>query len=87
MEPSLAVLPGDGVGPAVRTRAPNVVQAVGEKFGQRLNFNEVLTDGVAIGTLGRALSCETLSVVVKYAKAGLERRRTSSVPGPDLRGE
>ena len=69
----LAVLPGDGVESAVTTNALNALQTAGRRFDQRFNFKEGLVGGVAIDTLGKALSYETLYIVVEYAKAGLER--------------
>ena len=74
MEPNLAVMPGDGLGPEVTTEALNVLEAVSERFDHGLNFNEGLIGGVVIDTLGKALSYETLNIVVGYTKAELERR-------------
>jgi len=45
MELELAVLPGDGVGPEATAEALNVLEAVGQKFDQRLNFSEGLVGG------------------------------------------
>jgi isocitrate/isopropylmalate dehydrogenase len=87
MEVNLAVLPGDGAGPAVATRALNVLQAVGERFGHSSNFKEGLIEGVALDTLGKAPSYETLCVIVEYAKAELERPMMSDTPRPHWRDE
>jgi 3-isopropylmalate dehydrogenase len=62
MEFDVAVLPGDGVGPEVITQALNVLQAVGEKFGHSFHLRDELIGGVAIDTLGTALSDETLKL-------------------------
>jgi 3-isopropylmalate dehydrogenase len=60
MEFNVAVLPGDGIGPEVITQALKVLQTVGEKFGHSFHLNDGLIGGVAIDTLGTALSNETL---------------------------
>ena len=48
MEFSIAVLPGDGVGPEVVSEALKVLQAVGERFGHSFRSHEALIGGVAI---------------------------------------
>jgi len=62
MEFGVAVLPGDGIGPEVITQALRVLQAVGEKFGHSFHLHDGLIGGVAIDTLGTALSDETLKM-------------------------
>ncbi|MFO7996895.1 MAG: 3-isopropylmalate dehydrogenase [Dehalococcoidia bacterium] len=62
MEFDVAVLPGDGVGPEVITQALKALQTVGEKFGHSFHFHDGLIGGVAIDTLGTALSDETLKM-------------------------
>jgi 3-isopropylmalate dehydrogenase len=62
MEFNIAVLRGDGVGPEVITQALKVLQVVGEKFGHSFRFHDDLIGGVAIDTLGTALSNETLKM-------------------------
>lgn len=62
MEFHVAVLPGDGIGPEVVTQALKVLQMVGEKFGHSFHFRDGLIGGVAIDTLGTALSDETLKM-------------------------
>jgi len=62
MEFDVAVLPGDGVGPEVITQALKVLQTVGEKFGHSFRLHEGPVGGVAIDTLGTALSDETLKM-------------------------
>jgi len=62
MEFNVAVLPGDGVGPEVVSQALQVLQAVGEKFGHSFHLHDGLIGGVAIDTLGTALSNETLTM-------------------------
>jgi 3-isopropylmalate dehydrogenase len=62
MEFDVAVLPGDGVGPGVIAEAIKVLQTVGEKFGHSFRLHDGLIGGVAIDTLGTALSEETLGM-------------------------
>jgi 3-isopropylmalate dehydrogenase len=62
MEFDIAVLPGDGVGPEVIAEAIKVLQTVGEKFGHSFRLHDGLVGGVAIDTLGTALSEETLKL-------------------------
>jgi len=62
MEFNIAVLPGDGVGPEVITEALKVLQTVGEKFGHGFRLHDGLIGGIAIDTLGTALSDETLGM-------------------------
>ena len=69
---NLAVLAEDSVGPAVGAQELNVLQSVGERFDQSLNFKENLVGGIATDTLGKALSYETLCVIVGYAKVEAE---------------
>jgi 3-isopropylmalate dehydrogenase len=62
MEFNVAVLPGDGIGPEVIAQALKVLQTVGEKFGHGFHLHDDLIGGVAIDTLGTALSDETLNI-------------------------
>jgi len=62
MELNITVLPGDGIGPEVMTQALKVLQVAGEKFGHSFDLHDGLIGGVAIDTLGTALSDETLKM-------------------------
>ena len=62
MEFNIAVLPGDGIGPEVMAQALKVLQVVGERFGHDFHLREGLIGGIAIDTLGTALSDETLKM-------------------------
>ncbi|MFW6105589.1 MAG: 3-isopropylmalate dehydrogenase [Chloroflexota bacterium] len=62
MEFNIAVLRGDGVGPEVVTEALKILQTVGEKFGHGFRFHDDLIGGIAIDTLGTALSDETIKM-------------------------
>jgi 3-isopropylmalate dehydrogenase len=62
MQFSLAVLPGDGVGPEVIGVAVKVLQAVGKKYGHNFNLYRGLVGGVAIDEMGVAISEDTFKV-------------------------
>ena len=62
MEFDVVVLPGDGIGPEVIDEALKVLQTVSEKFGHSFHFHDGLIGGVAIDTLGTALSDETFNM-------------------------
>ena len=62
MQFSVAVLPGDGVGPEITSEAIRVLQAAGKRFGHDFNLHYGLIGGVAIDEQGTALSPETLKM-------------------------
>jgi 3-isopropylmalate dehydrogenase len=59
---SVAVLPGDGVGPEVTSEAIKVLQVIGNKFGHSLSLHYGLVGGCAIDQQGTALSPDTLKM-------------------------
>ncbi|MGL4791437.1 MAG: isocitrate/isopropylmalate family dehydrogenase, partial [Anaerotignaceae bacterium] len=64
-EINLAVIKGDGIGPEVITEAMKTLEVVGEKFGHKFNFTEVLAGGCAIDATGQCLPEETVEVCKK----------------------
>src|SRR5262245_3219434 len=54
------VLPGDGIGPEVTSAAQRVLDATGQLFGHRFEFESDLVGGCSIDTHGVALRPETL---------------------------
>ena len=62
MQFSLAVLPGDGVGPEVADEAIKVLKAVGKRFGHCFDLRYGLVGGVAIDQEGTALSEDTFKM-------------------------
>ncbi len=62
MQFSMAVLPGDGVGPEITSEAIRVLQAAGKRFEHDFNLHYGLIGGVAIDEQGTALSPETLKM-------------------------
>jgi 3-isopropylmalate dehydrogenase len=57
---SVAVIPGDGVGPEVIARATEALDAVGDAYGHVFNYVELLAGGRAIDETGSPLPPETL---------------------------
>ncbi|MDR0583008.1 MAG: 3-isopropylmalate dehydrogenase [Treponema sp.] len=57
---SVAVIPGDGIGPEVVSQATEALDAVGDKYGHVFNYVELLAGGRAIDEIGSPLPPETL---------------------------
>jgi len=57
---SVAVVPGDGIGPEVTAPALEVLDAVGDKYGHIFNYVELEAGGLAIDHTGEPLPKETL---------------------------
>lgn len=60
MEYTIAVVPGDGIGPEVTREALKVLSAVGNKYGHNFQIKEVLAGGAAIDEYGQCLPSSTL---------------------------
>ena len=58
---TIAVLPGDGIGPEVTAEAVKVLQAVGERCGFHCQLQTALIGGSAIDATGTALPSATVS--------------------------
>lgn len=61
-EYSIAVLPGDGIGPEIMTAAITVLDKVQEKFGFKLTYQFADVGGIAIDNHGSPLPAATLSL-------------------------
>ena len=61
MEYNIAVVRGDGIGPEVIQETIKVLDAVGNRFGHKFNYNYVLAGGEAIDVTGRCLPDETVT--------------------------
>ena len=59
MKATIAVLPGDGIGPEVTAEGVKVLRAVAGKFGHDFEFRDGLIGGRAIDKMGTALPAET----------------------------
>lgn len=62
MNVTLAVLPGDGIGPEVTAEALKVLNAVGDRFGHQFTVREALLGGAAIDAQGTALPDATVAI-------------------------
>ncbi len=62
MKASIAVLPGDGIGPEVVAEGLRVLAAVGRRFGHEFATREALLGGCAIDATGSAMPPQTLDV-------------------------
>jgi len=60
MKFSVAVIPGDGIGPEVIAPTLEVLDAVGDKYGHIFNYVELLAGGQAIDQTGEPLPKEAL---------------------------
>ncbi len=60
MKYSIALLPGDGIGPEIVSSAVRVLEAVGEKFGHQFEFTSYDIGGCAIDNQGEPLPAETV---------------------------
>jgi 3-isopropylmalate dehydrogenase len=59
---TIAVLPGDGIGPEVITEAVRVLGAVAKRSGASFEFEHALVGGAAIDATGRPLPPESLAL-------------------------
>lgn len=72
----IAVIPGDGIGPEVTTQAVRVLEAVGETFGHRFEFESYPAGGNAIDLSGACLpettvaGCQAADAVLLGAVGG-----------------
>jgi len=60
MKFSVAVVPGDGIGPEVIAPTLEVLDAIGDKYGHTFNYVELEAGGLAIDHTGEPLPKETL---------------------------
>jgi 3-isopropylmalate dehydrogenase len=63
MNYSIALVPGDGIGPEVTAKAVDVLDLVGDRFGHVFNFVEFEAGGCAIDSTGEPLPPSTLEAV------------------------
>ena len=62
MKATIAVLPGDGIGPEVVGKATELLSAVADKFGHEFTFVEGIIGGIAIDETGDPLPPETVRI-------------------------
>ena len=62
MEKTIALIPGDGIGPDVVAEAVNVLDAVAKKHGHKWNYRSVVAGGAAIDKWGKPLPQDQLDI-------------------------
>ncbi len=62
MEKTIALIPGDGIGPDVLGQAVKVLDKVAEKYGHKFFYKEVIAGGSAIDKFGNPLPEEQLDI-------------------------
>jgi len=62
MKATIAVLPGDGIGPEVTAEAVRVVEAVAERWGHEFTLREARIGGCAIDAVGSPMPPETIAL-------------------------
>ena len=62
MEKTIALIPGDGIGPDVVAEAVNVLKVVAKKYGHSFSYKNVIAGGVAIDQFGKPLPQEQLDI-------------------------
>jgi 3-isopropylmalate dehydrogenase len=60
MDCNIAVIPGDGIGPEIVTEARKVLDKIGNTYGHKFNFTELLMGGASIDVHGVPLTEEAL---------------------------
>lgn len=64
MKKTIALIPGDGIGPDVVAEAVNVLNAVAKKFGHKFSYKNVIAGGNAIDKFGEPLPAEQLKIAL-----------------------
>lgn len=62
MEKTIALIPGDGIGPDVVSQAVKVLDKVAAKYGHKFNYKGVIAGGCAIDKFGQPLPQEQLDI-------------------------
>lgn len=62
MNKKIAVIKGDGIGPEIVGEAEKVLDKIGEKFGHKFEYTDVLMGGCAIDATGVPLPQETIDI-------------------------
>ena len=65
MEYTIAAIPGDGIGPEIVREAKKVLDKIGQKYGHKFNYEDVLMGGISIDTYGVPLTDEALETAKK----------------------
>lgn len=61
---SIAVLPGDGIGPEIVAEAAKALKVIGTRFKTQFNLKEALVGGASIDAFGKPLTDEVLKLAL-----------------------
>ena len=56
MEYTIAAISGDGIGPEIVREAKKVLDKIGQKYGHKFNYEDVLMGGISFDTYGVPLT-------------------------------
>ncbi len=70
MELKITCIPGDGIGPEIVAQAKKVLDKVGEVYGHRMHYTDILMGGASIDACGEPLTQEAIDTA-KAAQAVL----------------
>ncbi|MBV9851369.1 MAG: 3-isopropylmalate dehydrogenase [Armatimonadetes bacterium] len=88
--PTIAVLPGDGIGPEIMHEGVKVLQAAAKKHGLHLDLHEALVGGAAYDATGHPLPLDTLDLAQRADAVYLGAvggPKYDKIPDPNLRPE
>lgn len=88
--PTIAVLPGDGIGPEIMHEGVKVLQTAARKHHLHLDLHEALVGGAAYDATGHPLPPETLALAQKADAIFLGAvggPKYDAIPDPNLRPE
>ena len=87
---TIAILPGDGIGPEIMHEGVKVLQAAARKHGLRLDLYEALVGGAAYDATGHPLPPDTLDLARRSDAVYLGAvggPKYDAIPDPNLRPE
>ena len=61
MECQIGVISGDGIGPEIVTEAKKVLDQIGNKYGHKFHYTEILMGGCSIDATGVPLTDEAIA--------------------------
>ena len=61
MECKIGVISGDGIGPEIVREAKKVLDAIGNKYGHKFDYTEILMGGCSIDATGVPLTDEAIA--------------------------
>ena len=69
MEYQVGVISGDGIGPEIVREAKKVLDKIGEKFGHKFVYEEILMGGCSIDATGVPLTEEAIKTAKEIGRA------------------